>query len=147
VISANDVNRAIANLARGQKIDRAALPAIQASALEQLIDQKIIMSYLQKQNLIARPEEINSAVDQLRAALQKEGLSLADYLRSLNHTENSIRNELVWELSRNKYVERNSTDEALQKFFDENKEVFDGTERRVSHILFRPLNAANEEVI
>lgn len=146
-ITQSEVNRLIAMLVRGQKIDPSAIPALQANALEQLIEQKLILSYLQQQNLIASAQEVNAAADQLRAALQKQGLNLTDHLRSLNHSEASMRNELAWELSRNKYIERNTTDEALQKVFIENQEEFDGTERRVSHILFRPIGAVDETVV
>ena len=54
---------------------------------------------------------------------------------------------MVQQLAWNKVVRRLATDENLQKIFDQFHEQFDGTQRRVSHILLRPDGPADQEKI
>jgi peptidyl-prolyl cis-trans isomerase C len=79
----------------------------------------------------------------LRATLQQQNSNLDDFLVRNHQTESSLRTLFSYDLGWNKYVAKNTNDDNLQALFKQFHEQFDGTERRVSHILLRPDGVAD----
>jgi parvulin-like peptidyl-prolyl isomerase len=133
-----DVDRGVANALRGQKVDSSVLPTVQATVLKQMIEHYLLSSYLLGNKELAPGPEVNAAMNELRDRARQQGTTLAAQLASQNMNEQALMSQLAWEIMQQKYVTTVMTDEGLKKFFEEKKHLFDGTTRRVSHVLLRP---------
>jgi parvulin-like peptidyl-prolyl isomerase len=139
-----DVERDIANAAQGQKVPTDQLAQIQATALQQRIDQALKQSLLASQKITASKEEVEATMQQLRKELQNQKSNLDDFLVRTKQSETSLRALFAEQLAWKKFVQSNATEANLEAFFKQFHERFDGTERRVSHILFRPTTTRNQ---
>jgi peptidyl-prolyl cis-trans isomerase SurA len=143
----DDVQRGVEAVSKGKKIDADKLPQLQATVLQDLIDQKVLSSYLKTSQLEPSASEIDAAVDDFSKKLGAQQQTLKQYLEQNQMPEARLRKQIAQELALQKYVAKNTTDDALQQYFHDHRQMFDGTERRVSHILFRPLGAIDEASI
>ncbi|HZZ27751.1 MAG TPA: peptidylprolyl isomerase [Pirellulales bacterium] len=142
-----EIQRAATELSRNQKIGAAALPTVEATILRTLIERVLVQQFLKTQKISSTEAEINSYLDRFQAQLKQQNLTLDDFLARTNQTDATLRAGLVYELGWKKFVEKNATDENLQEMFKRYHEQFDGTQRRVSHILLRPDGVPNEAVL
>ena len=129
-----DVERAIAG-ARGKKIDPDKLPRIQAAALADLIQQKVLSKFLESAQLQPTTAEVDTAMADFKKKLEDQKLTLNQYFEQTKKTEASLRKQLGMEIALQKYIAKSTTDDNLQQYFHDHRPDFDGTERRVSHIL------------
>jgi parvulin-like peptidyl-prolyl isomerase len=136
-----DVDKVVNNLIRGRKVDQVTVATAQARVLDELIKRNLIRNFLADQKINISKEEINTVVENLRTKLKQQSSSLEDFLARTNETDSSLRTKIAQELGWNKYVAANRSDEALQAFFKQFHEQYDGTQRRASHILLRPQSA------
>jgi parvulin-like peptidyl-prolyl isomerase len=139
-----DVDRGAAELAHGQKVDAGLVSMLRANSLQQIIDRTLLNKFLSDQKLMATKEELDAAIDDLRSKFKQQGVSFDDYLAKNHQSESVLRAGLGQQLAWNKFVRQQATDENLQKLFDQFHEQFDGTQRRVSHILLRPEEPADQ---
>ena len=137
-ITRSQVDRAVEAAAHDQKVDAAILPKVQASVLEQLINAAVLRKFLADQKVTPSKDEIDTAITRLRAALKEQKSSLADYLTRAHQTEAELRETISQEMALRKFVSQQSSDDNLKAVFKQFHEQFDGTQRRVSHILLRP---------
>jgi peptidyl-prolyl cis-trans isomerase C len=134
----SEVERGVTGISQGQKIDPAQLTLAQAAILQKIIDRNVIREYLTAQKMMGNQQEVDVTVEQLRANLQRQNSSLEDLLARTHQTEASLRKDYAYELGWKKYVAHNATDETMEALFKQFHEQFDGTQRRISHILLRP---------
>jgi parvulin-like peptidyl-prolyl isomerase len=137
-IHQSDIDRAVAELARNQNVDPSVLPALQANALQQMVDRALLNKLLSDPKMSPSKEELDAAVDEWRGKFKQQGVNFEEYLTKNHQSEAGFRAGLAQQLAWSKFVRNNASDENLQKLFDQFHERFDGTERRVSHILLRP---------
>ena len=145
-----DVDAALAKFGQ-RKLDPAALPSIQANILDQLITKTLLDKYLTAQKMTPTQKEVDAALVQLKENLKKQNntgvLGRVD--------DAALRDFVAQQLGLRKFVAANQTDDTLRAVFKALHEQFDGTERRVSHILLRPeagvdaakVNALREEAV
>src|SRR5262249_23304384 len=117
---------------------------LQASVLEQLINTAVLRKFLADQKATPSKEEIDAAVTRLRAALKEQKSSLPEYLTKAHQSEDQLRETISQELALRKFVSQQSSDDNLRTIFKQLHEQFDGTQRRVSHILLRPDGPADQ---
>ncbi len=141
-----EVDRGVIMATGGQKIDAEALPTVQATVLKQMIDNYLLQSFLAAQKNLVSRAEINAAINEIRSNLRNQNVSFEAFLASQRTTEQAFINQLAVQLTMAKYAANNTTEEGLKKFFDEKRELFDGTVRRVSHVLLRPDGPADDAV-
>lgn len=116
------------------------------TAVTLLVNTELLTEYLKAQKIDVPDKEINdqlAKIDKdikeaqpgasLEVMLKETGTSLADY-------KDRIRNAFSWK----KYVETKSDDASLKKFFETNKDAFDKTKVRASHILLLLPEGAND---
>jgi peptidyl-prolyl cis-trans isomerase C len=137
-ISRAEVDRAVEAAVRDQKVDPAVMPKVQASVLEQLINNAVLRKFLADQKVSPSKEEIDAALTRLRAVLKEQKSSLSEHLAKAHQTEDQLREAISQELAVKKFVSQQSSDDNLRAMFKQFHEQFDGTQRRVSHILLRP---------
>ncbi len=143
----HDVERTVATLTAGQKVDPSQLPTIEATVLEDMIEQSLLLKMLDSPEYKPTPEEVDKAIADLQAKLHDLKKTMKDYLDQTKLSEAALKNKMTYELAMEKYVDKNTTDEALENYFKQNHALFDGTRRRISHILLRPMSVGDEKAI
>jgi parvulin-like peptidyl-prolyl isomerase len=141
-----EVDRALRMLPPGAVGEKGAA-AVRAAVLSQLIDRRLVQAALQQEHVAAGPEEIDLELTRLKAELGRSKQTLNEFLAKAGQTETVLRAELAWQLTWQQYLRRHTTDEALEAYFKAHHREFDGTELRVSHILFRPTTAGDEAAV
>jgi len=126
-----DVERALAALARGQQVEPT--PQLLAGALAQVINQRLLFDFIEKNNLAATADQVDKGVEMVR----KKNPSLEKDLRD-RRTMEGLRNQVHGELSLQNFLQKYATEEMIQAYFARNAKQFDGTQLRASHILLRP---------
>jgi parvulin-like peptidyl-prolyl isomerase len=122
-----------------ERIRQDALPRFQALALNQLVDQLLVLQALERDKLGASRDEVEDEFALLKKTVaQTHPGTFADYLKYYGHTEASQRRALAWELSWKRHVGRMITAEAKEEHFQKHRRELDGTKLRVGHILFKP---------
>jgi peptidyl-prolyl cis-trans isomerase C len=134
----------VAGWTRGQSVEPATLAQLQAEALERVIGQRLLADFLQEKKLTATRAEIEGAIEQLRAQLKQQNVTLEDRLKQLGSDFTRLRNELGSSISLSKFVSEYGKPELVETYFERNKRQFDGTQLRVSHVLLRPIQSGNE---
>jgi parvulin-like peptidyl-prolyl isomerase len=111
---------------------------VEAQALGQLIDRKLVGMYLDRHDISASSTEIEAALKKIedQASGQPGGLTSALAGRGISLDE--FRKQLAWDVRWAKYLTQEVTEKELQAYFDEHRADFDGTQVRVSHLLLRP---------
>ena len=139
-----DVQRVLAPVLRGQKAVPAQLAALQAQALEQLVNRQLIQQYLTQNKQAAADYEIAQAIESMKAKLKEQKVAWDALLKKQGLDEADVRKNLSWELSWKKYLQQEVSDETLESFFEAHRREYDGSELGVSHILLRPVNSTNQ---
>ena len=118
---------------------QAALPAeVRQRALEQLVDRRLVLTYLTEQKLAASDQDIDLEIGRLKRRLEAQEKKLAEHLQTGGLTEAELRRDIRWRLSWQRYLDGKLTDENLQKYFGSHRREFDGTELKVAHLLIKP---------
>lgn len=128
-----EVSRALV----GQDVPAPLRRFLEAQALQQLVDRRVVLAHLQSKGEAAGQQEIEHAMQRLVADLTRQKLTLADHLDKLGLDEPALRGKFAWQITWKKYLERMFTNENLAKYFERNRREFDGTQLRVAHILFK----------
>jgi peptidyl-prolyl cis-trans isomerase C len=120
-------------------------PAREAEArppiVDFLIDTALVDQYLAQLKVETDKKEVDSRVEQLYADIKKSDQKVEDFLKELNFTEAEFRGQVEALVRWDKFVNDQGTDEKLKKFFEANRETFDGTQVRARHILLAPSSA------
>jgi parvulin-like peptidyl-prolyl isomerase len=141
-----EVDRALGSFAAGASGEKGSA-ALRAAVLSQLVDRRLVQAALQQEHLAATPEEIDLELTRLKTELGRSKQTLPEFLAKAGQTEAVLRDELAWQLTWQQYLKRHVTDEALAAYFKAHHREFDGTELRVSHVLFRPTMAGDEAAV
>jgi len=112
--------------------------------LERVIQRRLVMAYLERSGQAASRADLLVAREKLTLRLDLEKKSLEQYLQERKLDEHQLDFQLAWQLSWPRFLRKYVTDDNLQRYFEQHREQFDGTERRVAHIL---LKATGEEQI
>ena len=105
--------------------------------LEGLANFRLVNQYMVKQNPTVTEKEIDEEFNGLAEALKKDGQDINVALASSGLTKEQVREEMKKKLRWRNYVKNVATDPVLQKYVDENKDVFNRTQVRASHIVLR----------
>lgn len=117
----------------------------QAVALEQLIHRRLVCVYLENQGMGATTGEIDLEQESLEIELEQRQIKLKDYLSQQGLSLDSLRQTWQWQIGWRKYLKRYMTEENLQRYFDQNKRNFDGTQLKVSHLLIKVEQDADQK--
>jgi parvulin-like peptidyl-prolyl isomerase len=120
---------------------------LRAIILAELVERQLVLQNLARTQQAATKQDIDTEVGRLKAELERTKQSWEQFLARSGQTESTLRGELEWKLTWEKYFKQQATDDALKAYFNEHARDFDGTELRVSHILLRPPGPATEETV
>jgi len=110
-------------------------PQLEKQVLEHLIDQRLVLGFLERTGEALTAAEIDLELDRLKNAIERKMRSLDDYLKRRNQSLDQLRQTIHWRVSWSRYLNAKLTDKLLQAYFKAHARQFDGTELRVSHIL------------
>lgn len=113
------------------------LAVMQAEALEQVINRRLLGMRIEQDNLTVTDSDIEAFIRNMRRALEARGATLEQLLQQQGVTEEQLREQAKGQALLTKFVDRYLPDSELRKYFEEHKRMFDGSEVRVSHILLR----------
>lgn len=122
-------------------------PELRAEALEQAIHRRLVAQRLAQEGYSVSDEDAGGLLDDLKRRLAAQDLSLDDFMKRRGFTPAILRRQLAWDAMWGRYLASELTDEALEKYFAEHRRDYDGTELRVSHILFRVEEPADKDQV
>lgn len=142
-----EVDDLIARTRAARRGESEAPPELRAEALEQAIHRRLVAQLLAKQGYAVSKDDTDGLVDDLKHRLEAQNLSLDDFLQRHSFSPTILRRQLSWELMWGRYLENELTDAALEKYFEDHRRDYDGTELRVSHILFRVKDPTDNDAV
>jgi len=136
-IGAREVERELRTAMRGLDIAPDALDRLRSETLEKLIDRRLTLRYLEQKRLAASADDVELAWKRLEGELKGRGRAIDDYARQLGKTPEELRESMRWSLSWKAHLDRFLTDANVERYYLAHQRDFDGTERRVAHLLLR----------
>jgi peptidyl-prolyl cis-trans isomerase C len=105
--------------------------------LADMVDEVLVRQFLRKNGPKVDPAEIDAQLKAYGEKLQKEGKSLAAWLKETGQTEAQVRESWTAATQLTGYVKGAATDAQLKAYFDANRDHFDRVEVKVRHIVLR----------
>jgi len=109
---------------------------LRRAAVEHLVRRELVYLWLVKNGFSATEAEIEWRVDERRSELERVEKKLADYLAEQQLTRAELQDGFGWELAWKKYLDATLTEVKIAERFRASPRDFDGTELKVSQILF-----------
>ncbi len=121
--------------------------AMHLELLRVMIDEALLRQHLKKHVPPPSAALIQARVNELQIALKARGRTLQEYFEEHGQTEAGLRAEIAAVVQWNAYVKNRITDDDARKYYERNRELFDGTLIRVSHIALQapPSDAKAEQ--
>jgi parvulin-like peptidyl-prolyl isomerase len=141
------VEQMFAAATRGREITEDSAARLKAAILRQLVNRQLVQNYLEKTGDAATADDIDAEITHLKTELDRNHQTLAEYLAKTRQSQAMLQADVAWRLSWSKFLKSKVNDAAIEAFFNVNHQQFDGTELRVSHILFRPNVAGDDSAV
>jgi peptidyl-prolyl cis-trans isomerase C len=113
-------------------------------ALDMLIDDVLIRQFLSVTVPKVTQADFNKEFGVLQASLKERHLTMQDFLKETNQTEDHLRMDVVKKLQWDHYVQEQATEAALKKYYEANRDHFDRASVQASHIMIRLGPTASE---
>jgi len=111
---------------------------VEATVLEQLVDEALLRAELANQIVMVADGEIQAGIDRLRGQLAPRGITLEAFLAESGRDESVLREQIRLEAALDKFIRPRMTGDKVGEFFEQHRREFDGTRLRVSHVVLRP---------
>jgi peptidyl-prolyl cis-trans isomerase C len=131
------VKRVLVSAFQGKSIPAEMLPLVQAQSLEQAILRRVMFDRLKELKYEPTADELRETQETFDANLALAGITAEEYRKRSQLSEQDLDDLRYWDIAWRRYVGEHLTDDDLKAYFDEHRRDFDGTELRVSHILWR----------
>jgi parvulin-like peptidyl-prolyl isomerase len=109
--------------------------AARSEILQFLIDNMVVDQYLAQLYPNAPQDEVEKRLEQVRKDISKEGQSFEKVMEELMITPEELRTQVAAEMRWERYAGEQMTEKVVRNYFENNKEMFDGTTVRARHIL------------
>ncbi len=107
------------------------------SAVDLLINTKLLEQFLQKSTAPPKAAEVDKIVADYRTNLQQQGATLESVLADTSTTPDEFKQRIARSIQWKQYVLSKATDPELTKYINDNKDAFSQTQLRASHILLK----------
>jgi parvulin-like peptidyl-prolyl isomerase len=145
-ITLAEVDAALAQLpASGPPLSPIQQRQRRSEVLPILIDDLLVRQFLKQHGPNVEPAEVERQVAGLAASLKTQSKSLDEYLKESGLTVARIRENFLRMLQLAKYLDAQATGERLRAYFEANRDFFDKTTVRTSHIVIRVAPTASPE--
>jgi parvulin-like peptidyl-prolyl isomerase len=123
-------------------VDRYAIPEenqreAYEGAVDLLVNTKLLLQFLKDSKTVVPAADVDREIAKQEAALKQSGATLEAALKQSGTTMAELRDQIARRLQWRTYILKRATEPELRKFADQNKELFDGTMVRASHILLK----------
>jgi parvulin-like peptidyl-prolyl isomerase len=108
----------------------------QAEVLKQVINRRLAVRAIERAGGYITTEEIDKALDGVKVQAKKENITADEFAARQGVSMETIRDEVIWTVAWERYLDRNMSDE-MEGYFKAHQKDFDGTLIRASHILLR----------
>jgi peptidyl-prolyl cis-trans isomerase C len=105
--------------------------------VDSLVNTKLLMMYLARQNLKVTPEKVDEQIEALKEKLKQDGQDLASALLQSGISIDEVRKQYEDRLRWSAFVTEKASDPTLRKFVADHHDLFSGTAIRASHILIK----------
>jgi len=146
-ISIAEVRHEMQNALRDRKLADDEREVLEAQTLGLLVNRQLVMQYLQKMKLGATEADIDQQLERMATQLKRRGLTVESQLKELGLTKAELRRVLAWETGWPKYLQAKMTPENIQKYFDQHRRDFDGTQVRAAHLLLKVDKPGDPEAV
>jgi parvulin-like peptidyl-prolyl isomerase len=106
-------------------------------AVDSLVNTKLVGQFLKRQNIQVPSQRIDEEIARLEQQLKASGQDLQAVLREDHMTIDDVQKELETRIKWSDYVKSKATDAELKRFVAANRDLFNGTQVRASHILLK----------
>ena len=122
------------------------LPAdVIAATLERAIDRRLVADRLARDDkLKLNADEQSAVVRRFAASLTAQKSSVEQYKSERGWSDADLNAFLTWRTLWSRYLQRELTDTSLEEYFDAHRADFDGTQVRVSHLLLKVSEHADQ---
>jgi peptidyl-prolyl cis-trans isomerase C len=110
---------------------------VQFVIVTSLIDDVLLQQFLAKNAKPADPAEVTKQITELEENLKKQNHTLQDFCKETGQNEERLRLNVGRYVQWSSYVQAHLSDANVKHAFDENRDYFDGTTVRVSHIMMK----------
>lgn len=111
--------------------------SVQRRTLFTLVQRALASDFLDEQKVEPTEAEIDLEIDRRRKAFSAVERSFDDELRKANISEAAVRKLFRWRIAWARYLDRSLTEANVEKYFDRFRWRFDGSRRRVVHLLLK----------
>ena len=123
---------------------------LKKSILNQMIQEEVVYQEAKKENLEAKQSDVDSKFKQLKASIEKDK-DYAKFLKDNNIDDEFLKTQLKKDLSienyKNKFdKETEISEEAMKKYYEDNKSQFTEDKVRASHILISTVDKDGKEL-
>jgi parvulin-like peptidyl-prolyl isomerase len=145
-ITVGQVERKLKLTLGKRKLEPEAREILFAATLRQLVNQLVVVEYLQETKHSTNNDQLNLEIERLKLELAKTETSLEDFLKDRRQTLAELKQQIRWQRSWALFLRQSLNEENLQRFFDSHQKDFDGTQLRVAHLLLpRPQDGGNNQ--
>jgi len=130
---ASQIKRAL----NGRDVPHDVRQRLESETVQQLINQQLVLDYLQRKGKAASDQDVDLAVSRLKQNLGRQAKTLEEYYEITGLDEDLLRRYFRWQISWQRLLDGYLTDENLQRYFKDHRREFDGTELRVAQILWK----------
>src|SRR5262245_13199391 len=130
-----------------RKFDEEQRQRLMRAALDQVIDRRLVMAHLTASGQAASKSDVDAELAQFEKSLKAQNLTLAQHCERVGLSTDDVRRALAWKLSWKRYCEKHLTPQNFEKYFQSNRRDFDGTQLRVSQILFKVARDADDAAV
>jgi peptidyl-prolyl cis-trans isomerase C len=127
----------------GTPLTASQLRAVRTQVTADLVDDLLVRQFLHQHGPKVEPAELDRHLAAFADGLQSKGQTLAGFLKDTRQTEAALRETWADLLALQGYVRAHTPDTQLQKYFEANRDVFDGVEVKAAHVLIRVPSAAS----
>jgi peptidyl-prolyl cis-trans isomerase C len=113
------------------------LRRLRTEVASDMVDDLLVKRFLLQQGMKVTPEEIDRYLAAFQKNLTARGKTFTGFLKETRQTEAKLRESWADILMLNAYVKKTVSEEQLRRFYEANKDYFDGVEVKASHILVR----------
>ena len=110
---------------------------IYQKGIEGLSNYLLVNQYLVKQNPTVTEKDLDAEYNAFAEVLKKDGQDINVALAEAGMTPAKVREDMKKKLRWDAYIKNVATDAELKKYVDQNKDVFNRTQVRASHIVLR----------
>lgn len=130
---------------QAERMPIAEVNKIKLHVLQLLINRTLLNQHLDELKVKVDDRLVAEHIQKIRERLATQNQTLEGVLQKLGMSEEAMRTDIRNDYRWVAYVESQAKESVLRKYYQDNKEAFDGTQVRVRHILIKAPEGSSDE--